>query len=37
MEFSFYRIEGGAQLEVVANFKYLGQPLYQTDDDYPMV
>ena len=37
MEFRFYRREGDALVELVANFKYLGRLLDQTDDDWPAV
>ena len=37
MEFILYREEGGDMVEVVANFKYLGQSLDQMDDDWPEV
>ena len=33
MEFRFYEREGVELVEGVANFKYLGRTLYQTDDD----
>ena len=28
---------GGVLVEGVENFKYLGRPLYQIDNDYPVV
>ena len=34
MESRLYGKEGGALVEGVANFKYLGRPLDQTDDDW---
>ena len=37
VQFSLYREEGGAMVEGVENFKYLGQNLDQTDDDWPSV
>ena len=37
MEFSLYREEGGKMVEGGENFKYLGQTLDQTDDDWPVV
>ena len=37
MEFSVYRREGGALVERVANFKYLGRPLDQMDYNWPSV
>ena len=37
MKFSLYGREGGALVEVVAKFKYLGCPLYQIDNDWPEV
>ena len=37
MEFILYRREGDMLVEGVANFKYLGIPLYQTDNDWPEV
>ena len=37
MELRFYRRVGGALVEGVENFKYLGRPLDQTDDDWPAV
>ena len=33
MEFILYGGEGGALVEVVANFKYMVHPLDKTDDD----
>ena len=33
-EFSLYGREGNDLVEGVANFKYLGQPLDQMDDDW---
>ena len=35
IEFRLYRREGGALVEAVAQFKYLGRPLYQMYDDQP--
>ena len=35
MEFSLYVREGSALVEGVTTFKYLGQPLDQTDDNWP--
>ena len=37
MEFRFHSREGDAIVEGVAKFKYLGQTLDQTDDDWPAV
>ena len=37
MEFILYGREGDALVEGVSNFKYLGRPLDQTDDDCPEV
>ena len=37
MEFSLYREEGGDTVEGVTTFKYLGQTLDQTDDDWTEV
>ena len=37
MEFSLYREEEGDMVEGVENFKYLGQTINQTDDDWPVV
>ena len=37
MDISLYREEGDDMVEVVANFKYLGKTLDQTDDDWPVV
>ena len=37
MEFSLYGEEGGNMVEGVANFKYMGQTLDQTNDDWPAV
>ena len=37
MEFSMYGKEGDKQVEGVANFKYLGRSLDQTDNDWLMV
>ena len=37
MEFSMYREEGYNMVEGVANFKYMGQTLDQTNDDWPAV
>ena len=34
MEFSLYVREGGALVEGVAQFKYLGRPLNQTDENW---
>ena len=35
MDFSLYGRVGGALVEVVENFKYLGRTLYQMDNDCP--
>ena len=37
MELSLYGREGYSLMEGVANFKYLGRPLDQMDDDWKMV
>ena len=37
MELSLYEREGGYLMEGVENFKYLGRPLDQMDDDWKMV
>ena len=37
MEFRLYGGEGGNMLERVSTFKYLGRPLYRTDDDWPTI
>ena len=37
LDFSLYGEEGGEMVEEVENFKYLGQTLDQTDDDWPVV
>ena len=37
MEFILYRREGDALVEGVANFKYMGRKLDQTDYDWPVV
>ena len=37
IEFISYGREGGALVEVVTNLKYLGSPLDQTDDDWPVL
>ena len=37
MEFRLYHREGGALVKGVAQFKYLGQPLDQTDNDWLVV
>ena len=37
MEFSMEGGEGGDRVEVVTTLRYLGSPLYQTDDDWPSV
>ena len=34
LEFSLYGREGDALVEIVAQFKYMGIPLYQSDDDW---
>ena len=36
-ELILYGREGGVLVEGVENFKYLGRPLYQIDNDYPVV
>ena len=37
MEFRFTKKRGGEKIEVVALFKYLEWPLYQSDDELPAV
>ena len=37
MYFIFYGRDGGDMVEGGAQFKYLGCPLVQTDDDWPAV
>ena len=37
MELILYDIEWDTLVELVANFKYLGRPLDQTDNDLPAV
>ena len=34
MEFSLYGEEGDERLDNVPTLRYLGRPLYQTDDDW---
>ena len=37
MEISLYGVEGGAMVEGLETFNYLGLPLDQTDDDWPSI
>ena len=37
MEFRLYRKDGGKLFEVMANFKYLGRLLDETENDWPAV
>ena len=37
MECILYGGEGDDMVEGVETFKYLGQPLYQMDDDWPAI
>ena len=37
MEFSLYRRKGDVLMEDVEQFKYLGHPLNQTDDNWMLV
>ena len=37
IEFSLYRREGGAMVDGVSTFKYLGRPLGKTDNYWPEI